>query len=430
MRKRKGVIILIILILVLVSCVVLQNKETMVNAIRKTFFKATTVATGTTGTCNWTLDSDGLLLIEPTNGVSGTMGESAISDAYKSQVKSIKFNATVYAPGNSSELFSEFNQLNSFYGRNLNTQNVVNMTRMFYNCQALTELDVSNFNTENVRLVIAMFEGCEALTELDLSNFYTPNVDNMQDMFRECRSLVELDISNFDTQNVFFLNCMFMNCESLVELDLSSFNSMPNMYGMGAVFEGCKSLKKIDVSSFNTQSVSYMDYMFAGCESLTELDISNFDTQNVTSMTNMLLNCPKLKSLTLGSDFSFIHKTNELSTYSTPWVKQGTTTPRYTSSELMNAYNGSTMAGTYVRINIIRISINKNDESWNTNNIKVALYQDGTEVYSYSQGEISQGNGTITWYDVAPGTYDIYASKNTNEINTLVDTGKDIVAPE
>ena len=93
----------------------------------------------------------------------------------------------------------------------------------------------------------------------------------------------------------------------------------------------------------------------------------------------------------------------------------------------MNIYDGSTMAGTYVRINNIRISIKKNDELWNTNNIKAALYQNGTEVYSYSQGEISQEDGTITWYDVASGTYDIYASKDTNNINTMVDTGEDVL---
>jgi surface protein len=173
-----------------------------------------------------------------------------------------------------------------------------------------------------------------------------------------------------------------------------------------------------------------MARMFSDCRALTKLDISSFNTQNVTSMVYIMNNCTKLKSLTLGPDFSFIHKTYELSTYSNPWVKQGTTAPTYTSSELMNAYNGSTMAGTYVRINNIRISINKNDESWNTNNIKVALYQNGTEVYSYNQGEISQVDGTITWYDVAPGTYDIYSSKNSNDLSTLVDTGKDIVVSE
>jgi hypothetical protein len=96
----------------------------------------------------------------------------------------------------------------------------------------------------------------------------------------------------------------------------------------------------------------------------------------------------------------------------------------------MNTYDGSTMAGTYVRINNIRISIKKNDELWNTNNIKIALYQNGAEVYSYNQGEVSQGDGTITWYDVAPGTYNIYSSKDTNNLSTLVDTGKNIVVPE
>ena len=268
-----------------------------------------------------------------------------------------------------------------------------------------------------------------ALTELDLTNFNTQNVTDMNSMFFDCTRLTELDVSSFNTQNVTNMDSMFCYCEGLSEIDLSNFNTS-NVTNMSYMFWNCTGLTELDVSSFNTPNVTNMSRMFGYCGALTELDLSNFDTQNVTSMVYIMNNCTKLKSLTLGPDFSFRHKTNELSNYSNPWVKLGTTTPTYTSAELMNAYDGSTMAGTYVRINNIRISIKKNNESWNTNNIKVALYQNGTEVYSYNQGEISQVDGTITWYDVAPGTYDIYSSKNSNNLSTLVDTGKDIVVSE
>jgi len=220
-------------------------------------------------------------------------------------------------------------------------------------------------------------------------------------MFSHCSGLNELDVSNFNTQNVTDMSYMFFNCDGLTELD---------------------------VSNFSTQNVTNMDAMFGWCGALTELDLSSFNTQNVTDMAQIMYNCPKLKSLTLGSDFSFIHKTNELSTYSNPWVKLGTTTPTYTSAELMNTYDGSTMAGTYVRITVVTVSLKKDNETWANSDVKAALYQNGTEVYSYSQGEISQEDGTITWYDVASGTYDIYASKDTNNINTMVDTGEDVLA--
>jgi len=150
----------------------------------------------------------------------------------------------------------------------------------------------------------------------------------------------------------------------------------------------------------------------------------------VTNMKYMFNGCRKLKSLTLGPDFSFINKTNELSTYSTPWVKKGTKSPTYTSSELMNTYDGSTMAGTYVRIYIVSVSLKKDNLAWNDNDVKVALYQEGEEVYSYTDGVVSQSEGTITWNDVELGTYDVYASMDSEHLTTLVDTGIDIVTSD
>ena len=222
---------------------------------------------------------------------------------------------------------------------------------------------------------------------------------------------------------------MFSSCEALTEIDVSNFNTQ-NVTDMSHMFDSCMALTEIDVSSFNTQNVTDMNWMFAFCKALTELDISNFNTQNVTTMRMIFGSCRKLKSLSLGRDFSFKNKSDELSTYSTPWVKKGTKSPTYTSSELMNTYDGSTMAGTYVRTGIVSVSLKKDDLTWNDNNIKVALYQEGEEVYSYTDGVISQSEGTITWNDVELGTYDVYASMDSEHLTTLVDTGIDIVTSD
>ena len=110
--KRQKIIKLIIVILILSVLLLpfLLSNQTAITVIRKKLFKATIVANGTTGTCNWTLDSDGLLLIEPTNGVSGTMNTANNSgfNQYSNQIISVKFNATVYAPSDCSGLFYQF----------------------------------------------------------------------------------------------------------------------------------------------------------------------------------------------------------------------------------------------------------------------------------------------------------------------------------
>ena len=460
MKKHKKIILIIIIILVCVSCFILLNKESIVTSVRKTFFKATIVATGTTGTCNWTLDSDGLLLIEPANGVSGTMDNYVSSGSfydYSDEIISIKFNGTVYLENSAYGLFYDLHEVEEIDMTNLNAQSgsITNMQKMFCGCNSLTEIDLSNFNTQNVNYMnsmfkdcnslreldtsslnttsctdmMSMFEGCELLEEIDVSNFETQYVRYMNNMFYGCKSLLELDVSNFNTRYVGWMDGMFSGCELLTELDVSDFNTQEVVFMMG-MFQDCKSLTELDLSSFNTQNLLCMWDMFNGCESLTELNLGSFNTQSVSDMNRLMQGCNSLKTLTLGPNFSFIHKTNELDSYSTPWKKLGTTSPRYTSSELMNTYNGSTMAGTYVRVNVVTISLKKDNLTWSSNNMRAALYQNGTEIYSYSQGEISSNDGTITWDDVAPGTYDIYASKDEAHSTTMVDTGQDIVVAE
>ena len=57
------------------------------------------------------------------------------------------------------------------------------MSYMFYNCSALTSLNLSNFNTNNVKDMWGMFYLCSSLTSLDLSNFSSNNVEIMDNMF-------------------------------------------------------------------------------------------------------------------------------------------------------------------------------------------------------------------------------------------------------
>ena len=131
----------------------------------------------------------------------------------------------------------------------------------FYGCTDLTNIEgIENLNTENVTDMSGMFYGCPALTTLDVSKFDTKNVTNMSNMFHWCFVLTTLDVSNFDTQNV---------------------------TNMSSMFYGCHALTTLDVSNFDTQNVTNMSNMFSGCKALTTLDVSNFDTKNVTDMSWM-----------------------------------------------------------------------------------------------------------------------------------------------
>ena len=158
----------------------------------------------------------------------------------------------------------------------LNTENLTDMSYMFYRCKALTTLDVSKFDTKNVTNMRCMFFNCSALTTLDVSNFDTKNVTDMSSMFSDCKALTTLDVSNFDTQNVTDMNGMFCNCKALTTLD---------------------------VSNFDTKNVTNMNGMFCDCYALTTLDLSNFDTQNVTDMNSMFLRCSALTTIYASDKF-------------------------------------------------------------------------------------------------------------------------------
>lgn len=75
--------------------------------------------------------------------------------------------------------------------------------RWFYGCTNLTEIKgIENLNTEKVTNMGFMFYDCYALTSLDVSKFDTQNVEDMSNMFASCEKLKSLNVSNFNTQNV------------------------------------------------------------------------------------------------------------------------------------------------------------------------------------------------------------------------------------
>ena len=207
----------------------------------------------------------------------------------------------INANANCCSMFSGRTNLTSIdFGENFNTENVTDMSWMFYSCSGLTSLNLSNFNTSNVTNMGVMFYGCSSLTSLNLSNFNTANVTGMGDMFRDCSNLTSLNLSNFNTSNVTNMGVMFHGCSSLTSLNLSNFNTS-NVTYMTGMFGSCSSLTSLNLSNFNTSNVTHMDGMFRDCSSLTNLNLSNFNTSNVMTMYGMFWGCGSLTSLNLSS---------------------------------------------------------------------------------------------------------------------------------
>lgn len=177
--------------------------------------------------------------------------------------------------------------------------NMTDTSSMFYECDSLTNLDLSSLDTSNVIYMGEMFDSCTSLTSLNLSNFNTSNVTDMYCMFNNCYKLTNLDLSNFNTSNVEDMNTMFHECSSLISLDLSNFDTS-NVSDMSYMFNSCYKLTSLNVSNFNTSNIKNMERMFTFCILLTELNLSSFDMGRVTNVNNMLYECQNLTNLQFG----------------------------------------------------------------------------------------------------------------------------------
>ena len=126
-----------------------------------------------------------------------------------------------------------------------NTTEVTDMSYMFYEYKALTEMvGLDKWNTTNVTNMSWMFKGCSSLKSLpDISKWNTSNVTNMECIFYDCCSLESLpDISKWNTSNVTNMETMCYNCISLTSLpDISKWNTT-NVTDMRFMFYDCFSL--------------------------------------------------------------------------------------------------------------------------------------------------------------------------------------------
>ncbi len=191
--------------------------------------------------------------------------------------------------------FYFFENLSSITGiGNLKTDNVTDMSAMFWGCSSLTSLDVTGFKTDNVTDMFQMFRDCSNLTSLDLTGFKTDNVTDMRNMFKFCSGLTSLDLPGFKNSNVTNMSEMFYGCSDLTSLDLTGFKT-DNVTSMSGMFWDCSGLTSLDVTGFKTDKVKDMGGMFCNCSGLTTIYAGDgWSTAKVTNSGSMLYGCTSL----------------------------------------------------------------------------------------------------------------------------------------
>ena len=265
-----------------------------------------------------------------------------------SDIKSVVFDKSfnTYAPTSLKSFFEFLTGLETIKDlKYLNTENVTDMSHMFWACYALTSLDLSNFYTKVVWWMDNMFNGCSALTTIYASDkFVTDYVHYGGNVFKGCTNLKGYDLSK---TNYTYANCgtegyftpVFEYAEfdggtgtltfrhglskpeeayalnlgesepgwlthnkeiKEVVFDASFANARPT--GCYKWFYKCTNLATIEgFENLNTENMTKMSYMFFLCRNLSSLDLTNFNTGNVTDMWGMFEGCEGLTSLDLTS---------------------------------------------------------------------------------------------------------------------------------
>ena len=230
--------------------------------------QAEIVTNGTCGTCSWTIDSDGLLEIFPTDGVSGTLAGRPWKSS--SEIVSVFVAEGVSAGANLDYMFSGCRSLKTADLSNLNTAKTTSMDCMFNDCSSLVDINLSNMDTYGVTSMECMFYGCSSLTSIDLSNLDTSWLKDIDGIFEGCTSLVSVNLSGLDFSTVTYMNNMFENCSSLSSFDFSEIKHLKPAQ-MKGIFSGCAALEKLNLSGLDTSRAVMMSNVFYGCSQLTEV---------------------------------------------------------------------------------------------------------------------------------------------------------------
>ena len=289
-------------------------------------------ANGVSGSCSWTLSSDGVLTIRPTDGVKGTLAEYKGAFPvpwieYRRLVKKVVVEKGVSAGTSAKSLFYGMSKCTTMDLNNLDVSQVTSLLRTFADCSSLTSLEgIKDWDVSNVTDMHATFQCCKSLTSLEgLAGWNVSKVTDLGNTFEDCKSLTSLhglegwDVSNVESlggisgcsqnksEHYYYAGGTFRGCASLTSLDAIKDWNVANVVCMGETFQGCSSLTSIDtLKNWKVIKVEDLDGTFRGCWKLTSADI--IKGWEVKNLNNTFEDCDELTSVTLPDELKRIGK--------------------------------------------------------------------------------------------------------------------------
>ena len=185
------------------------------------------------------------------NNKGGTLTTTDTFASYSSAIDSLpsggggSLKTLLDATKSTYYLFNEYkgesaNELISYS----DTENVTNMSYMFYNCSMIT--NIPQLDTSKATEMFSMFRGCYNLT--NIPQLDTSNVKKMNYMFYDCHVLTTISL---DTSNVEIMGYMFYNCYHLTTIDITHLN-IAQSYNISSFASNCYSLTKLIIRNMTT----------------------------------------------------------------------------------------------------------------------------------------------------------------------------------
>lgn len=309
----------------------------------------------------------------------------------------------------------------------LNYENVTNVSAMFKDCTSLVAANVGPLSAAPFTDMSNMFSGCGNLTTLvSFTGLNTSIVANMSGMFKDCASLATIDLSSFTTEALTDTSSMFEGCTSLNSLKLGPGFTCKNVITMESMFKNCSSLVKLDLTTFDNTSegnqLTNTASMFSGCTSLTTiytLDpvINNgvgFENKDGIVSTGMFTGCTTLVG-GCGTAYDAAHTDGSYYAYADKDSRRGYYTDRSVAAKkyaYMKDTTGSNWGGNITNYGTITsfsrntlitsendLPANKKDFTASNSEYKVYVWQDGTNVYWWSEADVVYiGNSCKSWF--------------------------------
>ena len=118
-----------------------------------------------------------------------------------------------------SEFFANFSNLQRIEHFDvIDTTNVVNASKAFYNCTSIITIDMSDIKIENIQNLESAFEGCTSLAGFTGKIATFSSLTNAKKTFKDCTSLQIMSFDICDTPTLTTTEEMFAGCTNLARI--------------------------------------------------------------------------------------------------------------------------------------------------------------------------------------------------------------------